>query len=140
VVTHPLEGGHELVEGRGLGLQRTGFVPRRSRTDAQGEPSATIRTVGNLQAAPLQPCVLWVFHTSTGTEQPCPHPAGYTALVDTPPGTHSVFTQTDGWEDGGLRPMYRPKYSTTTGWRSTATVPFRPTPFRPTPRPIAAYG
>jgi peptidoglycan hydrolase-like protein with peptidoglycan-binding domain len=52
----------------------------------------------------------WVLHTSTGTEQPYQHPAGYTALADTPPGTHSVFAQTDAWEDGRLGPMYRPKY------------------------------
>ncbi len=52
----------------------------------------------------------WVFNTSTGTELPYDHPHGYTALADTPPGTHSVFWETDGWEDGNLGPLYRPKY------------------------------
>jgi nucleoside-diphosphate-sugar epimerase len=28
----------------------------------------------------------WVFHTSTGTEEPYQHPGGYTAMADTPPG------------------------------------------------------
>ncbi len=52
----------------------------------------------------------WVFHTSTGTEQPYPHPAGYTALADTPPGKHEVFWEVDGWQEGVLGPLYRPKY------------------------------
>ena len=52
----------------------------------------------------------WVFHTSTGTELPYEHPAGYTALADTPPGTHVVFWQNDGWEEGALGPLYRAKY------------------------------
>lgn len=52
----------------------------------------------------------WVFHTSTGTELPYEHPAGYTALADTPPGTHTVFWQNDGWEEGALGPLYRAKY------------------------------
>jgi peptidoglycan hydrolase-like protein with peptidoglycan-binding domain len=52
----------------------------------------------------------WVFHTSTGTEQPYPHPEGFTATADTPPGTHTVYYQVDGWQEGVLGPMYRPKY------------------------------
>lgn len=52
----------------------------------------------------------WVFHTSTGTEQPYQHPAGYTAMADTPPGRHTVDWQVDGWRDGRLGRMYRPKY------------------------------
>ncbi len=52
----------------------------------------------------------WVFHTSTGTEDPYRHPSGRTALADTPGGTHSVFWQVDGWDDGVLGPLYRPKY------------------------------
>ena len=52
----------------------------------------------------------WVFHTSTGTELPYEHPGGYTALADTPPGTHTVFYEVDGWQDGELGPLYRPKY------------------------------
>lgn len=52
----------------------------------------------------------WVFHTSTGTEQPYQHPDGFTAMADTPPGRHNVYYQVDGWQDGRLGPMYRPKY------------------------------
>ncbi len=52
----------------------------------------------------------WVFHTSTGTEQPYRHPDGYLAMADTPPGRHTVDWQVDGWRDGRLGPMYRPKY------------------------------
>lgn len=52
----------------------------------------------------------WVFHTSTGTEQPYQHPDGFTAMADTPPGRHTVYYQVDGWQDGRLGPMYRPKY------------------------------
>ncbi|MGI8985143.1 MAG: L,D-transpeptidase family protein [Acidimicrobiales bacterium] len=54
--------------------------------------------------------VQWVFHTSTGTEQPYAHPDGFTATADTPPGSHTVYYQVDGWQDGRLGPMYRPKY------------------------------
>ncbi|HWC10867.1 MAG TPA: L,D-transpeptidase family protein [Acidimicrobiales bacterium] len=52
----------------------------------------------------------WVFHTSTGTEKPYRHPSGRTAMADTPPGTHTVFWQVDGWDDGVLGPLYRPRY------------------------------
>jgi hypothetical protein len=52
----------------------------------------------------------WVFHTSTGTELPYQHPDGYTAMADTPPGRHTVYYQVEGWQDGRLGPMYRPKY------------------------------
>ncbi len=54
--------------------------------------------------------VQWVFHTSTGTEEPYPHPEGFTATADTPPGNHTVYYQVDGWQEGVLGPMYRPKY------------------------------
>ncbi len=70
----------------------------------------------------------WVFNTSTGTELPYDHPHGYTALADTPPGTHTVFWETDGWEDGNLGPSTGRSTSTRTGSRSTATAAFRPSP------------
>ncbi len=52
----------------------------------------------------------WVFHTSTGTELPYQHPEGHTAMADTPPGRHTVYYAVDGWQDGRLGPMYRPRY------------------------------
>lgn len=54
--------------------------------------------------------VQWVFHTSTGTERPYRHPSGHRAVADTPGGRHQVIWQVDGWRDGRLGPMYRPKY------------------------------
>lgn len=51
-----------------------------------------------------------ILNTSTGTELPYPHPRGYTALADTPPGSHEVFWEVDGVDEGALGPLYRPKY------------------------------
>ncbi len=42
----------------------------------------------------------WVFHISTGMEEPYQHPNGYSAMADTPPGAHSVFWEVDGWQEG----------------------------------------
>ena len=78
--------------------------PGRGRTgdrDRQGAPVLYSVVDGRID---------WVFNTSTGTELPYDHPLGYTALADTPPGTHTVFWETDGSEDGNLGPLYRPKY------------------------------
>ncbi len=63
-----------------------------------------------LLMAVLDGHVQWVFNTSTGTEEPYQHPGGYTAMADTPRGRHTVYYQFDGWQDGRLGPMYRPKY------------------------------
>ncbi len=54
--------------------------------------------------------VEWIFNTSTGTERPYRHPDGRTAWADTPVGRFTVYRQVDGWDDGRLGPMYRPKY------------------------------
>jgi hypothetical protein len=53
---------------------------------------------------------VWVFNTSTGTEQPYRHPSGRTLMADTPPGHHTFFSQYDGTQPGELGPLYRPKY------------------------------
>jgi hypothetical protein len=52
----------------------------------------------------------WVFHTSTGTEQPYQHPDGNTYLADTPNGRWTFTWEVDGWRDGRLGRMWRPKY------------------------------
>lgn len=52
----------------------------------------------------------WVFHTSTGTEEPYRHPSGETYLADTPNGEWTFSWQVDGWRDGRLGLMWRPKY------------------------------
>ncbi len=51
----------------------------------------------------------WVFHTSTGTEEPYRYD-GRTLLADTPPGRFTIEWQVDGWRDGALGRLYRPKY------------------------------
>jgi lipoprotein-anchoring transpeptidase ErfK/SrfK len=54
--------------------------------------------------------VLWAFHTSTGTEGSYSHPNGETYLADTPNGKWTITWQVDGWRDGRLGRMWRPKY------------------------------
>jgi lipoprotein-anchoring transpeptidase ErfK/SrfK len=51
----------------------------------------------------------WIWNTSTGTEQPYVHD-GVEHLADTPAGTFAVTWQVDGWRDGALGRMWRPKY------------------------------
>jgi lipoprotein-anchoring transpeptidase ErfK/SrfK len=53
--------------------------------------------------------VLWVWNTSTGTEEPYRH-QGRTLLADTPPGHQLISWEVDGWRDGALGRLYRPKY------------------------------
>lgn len=54
--------------------------------------------------------VLWVFNTSTGTEEQYLHPEQGVQLADTPPGRHVVTWQVDGTSEGELGPLYRPKF------------------------------
>lgn len=51
----------------------------------------------------------WVWNTSTGTERPYAHD-GRQLLADTPPGDFTISWQVDGWRDGELGRMWRPKY------------------------------
>lgn len=53
--------------------------------------------------------IQWVFNTSTGTEKPYTH-EGRKYLADTPPGKWRITRQVDGWRDGELGHLYRPKY------------------------------
>lgn len=52
----------------------------------------------------------WIFHTSTGTEESYQHPDGNTYLADTPNGRWTFSWEVDGWRDGRLGRMWRPKY------------------------------
>lgn len=52
----------------------------------------------------------WVFHTSTGTEEPYEHPSGETYLADTPNGEWTFTRKVDGWRDGRLGRLWRPRY------------------------------
>jgi lipoprotein-anchoring transpeptidase ErfK/SrfK len=51
----------------------------------------------------------WIFNTSTGTEKRYTY-EGRTYLADTPVGKWRVFRQVNGWRDGELGHLYRPKY------------------------------
>jgi hypothetical protein len=52
----------------------------------------------------------WVFHTSTGTNQSYVAPDGATRTADTPNGRWSVAWAFDGWRNGPLGRMWRPRY------------------------------
>jgi peptidoglycan hydrolase-like protein with peptidoglycan-binding domain len=54
--------------------------------------------------------VMWVFHTSTGTDQPYSHPSGATFTADTPDGRWSIAWAFDGWRKSPLGEMWRPRY------------------------------
>lgn len=51
----------------------------------------------------------WVWNTSIGSERPYTHD-GRQLLADTPPGDSTIGWQVDGWRDGALGRMWRPKY------------------------------
>ena len=52
---------------------------------------------------------LWVFNTSTGTEEPYTY-EGQRYLADTPPGRWQVYREVDGYRTSNLGRLYRPKY------------------------------
>lgn len=52
---------------------------------------------------------VWVWNTSTGTEEPYTY-EGRQLVADTPPGRWEVSWQVDGVRDGALGRLYRPKY------------------------------
>lgn len=52
---------------------------------------------------------IWIWNTSTGTEEPYVHD-GRSLMADTPAGDHEISWQVDGWRNGALGPIYRPKY------------------------------
>lgn len=54
--------------------------------------------------------VRWAWHTSTGTNEYYQHPAGHTALAETPDGRHTIGWQVDGWRRNELGRLWRPKY------------------------------
>lgn len=51
----------------------------------------------------------WIFNTSTGTEKPYTY-KGRRYLADTPPGKWRITRQVNGWRNGELGRLYRPKY------------------------------
>jgi hypothetical protein len=55
--------------------------------------------------------VRWIFHASTGTDQPYRHPNGTTYSANTPDGRWEIFSQfPDGWKKSPLGRLWRPKY------------------------------
>jgi lipoprotein-anchoring transpeptidase ErfK/SrfK len=102
------------------GLSRDGIVgPRTRRALEEGITPHPKSSGGNLieidEAQGLLIVVRngktqWVFHTSTGTEEPYQHPDGNTYLADTPNGGWTFSWEVDGWRDGRLGRMWRPKY------------------------------
>jgi lipoprotein-anchoring transpeptidase ErfK/SrfK len=70
---------------------------------------------------------VWVFNTSTGTEQPYWHD-GRRYLADTPPGRFRITRQYDGVRDGALGRLYRPKYFHPDGiaFHGSPSVPGQP--------------
>ena len=53
--------------------------------------------------------VLWAFNTSTGTEKPYTF-EGVRYTADTPTGMFTISHQVDGYDEGPLGRLYRPKY------------------------------
>src|SRR5436190_6146330 len=53
--------------------------------------------------------VLWAYNISTGTEKPYTF-EGVKYMADTPTGTFTIAHQVDGYDEGPLGRLYRPKY------------------------------
>jgi hypothetical protein len=101
------------------GLPRTGRVDRLTQLflDASGRPRARSTTGTLVEVDKARQVIFvvrggvteWVFNTSTGTERPYTW-EGRSELADTPVGRFTVSRQVDGWRDGELGLLYRPKY------------------------------
>ena len=57
----------------------------------------------------------YVFHTSTGFDGPYTDPDGNPQVADTPDGHWTFIWAVDGWRDGDLGMLYRPRYFHPTG-------------------------
>ncbi|WFE53200.1 L,D-transpeptidase family protein [Micromonospora sp. WMMD1155] len=104
---------------KAAGLRPDGVVGPRTRAalDNGKRPDAR-STDGHLAEVDLDRQLLMivddgevsrVFNTSTGTFEHYEH-EGKTYLADTPRGRWTVDWQVDGWRDGPLGRLYRPKY------------------------------
>ena len=102
------------------GLARDGVVGPETRSALNNAGRPAIRSTNGLvveideSAQVLMVAengrIRWSFHTSTGTEEPYRHPSGQTLMADTPNGKWRITWQVDGWRDGRLGHMWRPKY------------------------------
>jgi hypothetical protein len=101
------------------GLPRTGRVDRLTQVflDASSRPRPRSGSGVVVEVDKARQVVFvardgvtqWVFNTSTGTERPYSW-EGRTYLADTPVGHFTITRQIDGWRDGELGLLYRPKY------------------------------
>jgi peptidoglycan hydrolase-like protein with peptidoglycan-binding domain len=57
----------------------------------------------------------YVFHTSTGFDEPYTDPDGNPQVADTPEGHWTFIWAVDGWRDGDLGMLYRPRSFHPTG-------------------------
>jgi hypothetical protein len=102
------------------GLARDGVVGPETRSALNSAGKPAIRSTNGLvveineSAQVLMVAengrIRWSFHTSTGTDEPYRHPSGQTLMADTPNGKWRITWQVDGWRDGRLGQMWRPKY------------------------------
>ncbi|WFE39817.1 L,D-transpeptidase family protein [Micromonospora sp. WMMD998] len=104
---------------KAAGLRPDGIVGPKTRAalDDGKRPDAR-STAGHLAEVDLDRQLLMIvddgevsriFHTSTGTFEHYTY-QGETYLADTPRGKWTIDWQVDGWRDGPLGRLYRPKY------------------------------
>jgi peptidoglycan hydrolase-like protein with peptidoglycan-binding domain len=104
---------------KAAGLARDGVVgPKTQKALDQGVRPKAKSTKGHVVEIDLKRQVLMfvddgkvsqIFNTSTGSNEHYEY-QGNTYLADTPTGHFTVSRQIDGWRDGPLGPLWRPKY------------------------------
>jgi hypothetical protein len=104
---------------KAAGLGRDGVVgPKTQKALDQGVRPKAKSTKGHVVEIDLKRQVLMfvddgkvsqIFNTSTGSNEHYEY-KGNTYLADTPTGHFTVSRQIDGWRDGPLGPLWRPKY------------------------------
>lgn len=104
---------------KAAGLDRDGVVgPKTQKALDQGVRPKAKSTKGHVVEIDLKRQVLMfvddgkvsqIFNTSTGSNEHYEY-KGNTYLADTPTGHFTVSRQIDGWRDGPLGPLWRPKY------------------------------
>lgn len=109
---------------KAAGLERSGVADPPTRDVLSGadrpQPRSTSGYVFEIDKArqllilAVDGRAVWVWNTSTGTEEPYTYD-GEEYLADTPPGAWEVYRQIDGIREGALGRLYRPKYFHTDG-------------------------
>jgi lipoprotein-anchoring transpeptidase ErfK/SrfK len=100
------------------GLRRDGVIGPNTRAALDRGALPRVRSQGDAVEIDLSAGTLTVvragravrvLHTSTGTFQPYTH-AGRALVADTPRGSWTVSWAVDGWRNGPLGNLYRPRY------------------------------